>query len=243
LNLSKLTGHKFALQFSGGKDSLACLHLLEPVWDQLIVLWGNPGDEFPELAEEVRKIPCQLIEVRGNAFEDASQAYPVDILPLRCTIVGRAIQPESGTIALQSKFECCTKNFWWPMAQKVKELGITLLIRGQRRSEFLRAPILPGSKDVSGAEIWLPINDWTQEDVVNYLKGKGIDLPKYYAYMSAGPKCMHCTAWLADQKGKLPYLHRYHPKVAVEYKRRMRLIQKELELGLEEIRDTRINPL
>jgi len=31
------------LQLSGGKDSLACLYLLKPKWDDLIVAWVNTG--------------------------------------------------------------------------------------------------------------------------------------------------------------------------------------------------------
>ena len=39
------------LQFSGGKDSTACLHLLEPWWDKVHVVWVNPGAPYPEMLE------------------------------------------------------------------------------------------------------------------------------------------------------------------------------------------------
>lgn len=41
--------------------------------------------------------------------------------------------------------------------------------------------------------------------------------------------CLHCTAHLAEAGGKLPYLRDFHPDVAVEYERRLRLIQSEQE--------------
>jgi 3'-phosphoadenosine 5'-phosphosulfate sulfotransferase (PAPS reductase)/FAD synthetase len=236
----KIAQHeRFALQFSGGKDSLACLYLLKPWWDKLVVLWGNPGDEFPEIAAQIQRIGklVRVVEVRGNSRYDSAAAYPVDVLPLRATPVGRAIEPEGARVTLQSKFDCCWRNFWQPMTEKVKELGITLLIRGQRDSEFLRAPIRDDSRDPSGAEIFLPIREWSQQDVVDYLVSQDVELPVYYQYMSAGPKCLHCTAWLDDQKGKLAYLRRFHPDSAQEYSRRMMLVSVELEHAAAEFRN------
>ncbi|WP_249207126.1 hypothetical protein [Burkholderia cenocepacia] len=39
--------------------------------------------------------------------------------------------------------------------------------------------------------------------------------------------CLHCTAYLDENGGKLRYLRDFHPKVAVEYERRLRLIHGE----------------
>jgi 3'-phosphoadenosine 5'-phosphosulfate sulfotransferase (PAPS reductase)/FAD synthetase len=227
-----LAQHKrAALQFSGGKDSLAVLHLLKPHWDRLIVLWGNPGGEFPETVEQMARVKAQVAEfheVRGNSEKET--AYPVDVLPVRCTPAGIAVEPDAKQPPLQSRFDCCFRNFWLPMSQKVKELGITLLIRGQRRQEFLRAPIVEGSRDPSGAEIVLPIDDWTTGDVFAYLHEENVELPPFYRYMKAGPKCMTCTAWLKDQKGKDVYLKKYHPEVHKEYQRRMRVVREQIQL-------------
>ena len=44
---------KTALQFSGGKDSLACIHLMRSHWDTLTVYHVDTGDLLPEVREIV----------------------------------------------------------------------------------------------------------------------------------------------------------------------------------------------
>jgi 3'-phosphoadenosine 5'-phosphosulfate sulfotransferase (PAPS reductase)/FAD synthetase len=75
------------LQFSGGKDSLACLFLLREQWDEMTVLWVNAGAAFPEtvgLMEKIRALVPHFLEVRTNQpAQVAELGYPVDVLPLR----------------------------------------------------------------------------------------------------------------------------------------------------------------
>lgn len=228
--LSSILGQheRVALQFSGGKDSLVCFYLLKPWWSRLIILWGNPGNEFPETVkqmENVRGLVASFHEIRGSS--DSETTFPVDILPIRSTPYGLATE-HGKQIPLQSRYDCCFKHFWGPMAERVKHLGITALIRGQRTQEELRPPHFEGCKDLSGAEIYLPIEDWTTEEVFEYLNEQGAEIPVFYQYMKAGPKCMLCTAWLKDQQGKPEYLKKFHPKVYNEYRRRMNIIKAEI---------------
>lgn len=229
---------RLALQFSGGKDSLACLYLLKPWWDRLIVIWTNPGDPFPEtleLIEKVKGLVSEFHEVKGNSYGSSSFAFPVDTLPVRATSVGRQVEPDGAKVTLRSRWDCCWQNFWLPMTQKVKELGVTIIFRGQRNSETLRAPIKEGSRDPSGAEIVLPINDWSADQVFAFLKEQGVEIPRFYEFMNASPDCMRCTAFSDDQRGKYKYLAKYHPKVAEEYALRIRLIARELQEGVNEM--------
>ena len=250
-----LIGHeRFALQFSGGKDSLTCLYLLKPWWDRLIVLWSNLGDPFPETLKQMDQIKAmvsQFHEIRGNSFESASAAFPVDLLPVRATAFGRVLEPEAVGVTLQTRWNCCWENFWLPMTTAVKELNITLLFRGQRTSEVLRAPIKPDSRDPSGARICLPIDDWQKSDVIAYLKANDVELPKFYEFMSGSPDCMHCTAYMDDQRGHLAYLRKFHPVAAKEHARRLALIAIEIAHGVEEMKrnilevngEAELNPL
>jgi 3'-phosphoadenosine 5'-phosphosulfate sulfotransferase (PAPS reductase)/FAD synthetase len=227
-----IEGRRFALQFSGGKDSLACLQLLKPWWDRLIVLWSNMGDPFPETVEQmqgVRKLVAEFHEIRGNSFDEASRAYPVDLLSLRATPLGRTLEPDGAKVTLRNRYDCCWSNSWLPMTNAAKALGIELLIRGQRDSESERAPIQKDSRDPSGAAILLPLKLWQQEDVFSYLKQEGVTLPRTYQFIRSSVDCMHCTAWLGDKRGKLEYLRRFHPVVAQEYEKRLALIGDELK--------------
>jgi 3'-phosphoadenosine 5'-phosphosulfate sulfotransferase (PAPS reductase)/FAD synthetase len=51
---------KAVLQFSGGKDSLACLLLLRPWWDRLTVMWVNTGAAFPETLELMEAVRSRV---------------------------------------------------------------------------------------------------------------------------------------------------------------------------------------
>lgn len=235
-----IEGHeRFALQFGGGKDSLACLYLLKPWWGRLIVLWGNMGDPFPEALEqmaEVRGLVKEFHEIKGHSRETTAKAYPVDLLPARATELGRALEPEGSKITLRNRFECCWENFWLPMTQSVKHLGITLLIRGQRDSEYERAPIDRDSRDPSGAQIHLPLKSWSREQVFEYLEGEGVKLPRTYQYIKTSVDCMLCTAWIEDGRGRLDYLRKFYPEIAKEYERRILAIAHETDHTLSELR-------
>lgn len=232
-----------ALQFSGGKDSLACLYLLRPYWSRLTVIWANQGDPFPEtleLVEAVKPLVKEFHQVNGQSFQDAETAFPVDLVPVRSTWLGMQLEPDGQQIRLRSRYDCCWANFWLPMTQAVKALGIDLLVRGQRRSEELRAPVKEGSLDPSGAEVVLPIDDWSVEDVYAYLKEQGVPLPRFYELMGCSIDCMHCTAYLKDSRGKVAYLRKYHPSAAVEYERRLGLVGQALLPDINEMKDSLI---
>jgi phosphoadenosine phosphosulfate reductase len=226
---------RYALQFSGGKDSLALLYVMRPWWKKLIVLWGNAGDSFPEIVQQmetIKPLVAEFHEIKGHAGKGA---LPVDLLPMRSTAFGRAVEPEATGTELRSAIDCCFENLWMPLSNAVRSLGITLLFRGQRNSEYYRAPVTTGSVDPSGARIVLPLAQWSLTDILDYLKTQGIELPKYYDYMSGGPKCMHCTAWAHEQRGKLAYLRKFHPEAAKEYERRMFLVRDEVVMGIVEL--------
>lgn len=225
---------RFALNFGGGKDSHACLYLLRPWWSKLIVLWGNMGDPFPETIElmnDVRTKVGEFHEVRGNAKAAQEIAFPVDLVPVRATRIGRMIEPDATKVELRSRYECCAENLWFPLARASQQLGITLTIRGQRSDEGLKAPIKSG--DVAPQyEVCFPLEDWTAADVYAYLEHEGVQLPETYRYARTSLDCMLCTAFVEDTKGRYEYLKRFHPEHAKEYQRRLRLIAKEQQAAM-----------
>lgn len=230
-----------ALQFSGGKDSLACLYLLEPYWDRLSVIWCDAGDAPPEkyeLIESIRPKVKAVHIVRGNSFNDPN-GFPADMVPLRSTPLGMMIEPEGQQLKVQSRYECCGTNFWQPMMSAVKELGFDLLIRGQRDDEKLRGPAQNGAVDPnSGAIVWLPIQTWSDTDVKAYLVSKGVELPRFYEFMESAVDCMHCTAYLDNQRGKEKYLKKYYPTIYTEFTRRVGLVAQTLKPDIDEMTKT-----
>lgn len=219
-----------ALMFSGGKDSLACLYLFREYWPRLTVMWCNPGDPYPETLEimaKVRGLVADFREIQGMVtLNTVLHGFPCDMVPVSATEVGRACEKSSDTFVLQSRYQCCSMNFWEPMRQAVVAMGITLKVTGQRAAESLTAPVTSGSIDNDGVEYLLPVEHWSRDQVTAYLRSENVDLPRWYAYGLPSPDCMHCTAYLSENKARRGYLREFYPEVADEYERRLRLIQK-----------------
>ncbi|WP_244125575.1 phosphoadenosine phosphosulfate reductase family protein [Burkholderia gladioli] len=224
-----------ALTFSGGKDSLACLYLLRPWWDRITVLWANAGDPYPETVEQmerIRQLVPHFAEVAGPGYIRAhgpEQTYPADMMPLAATVMGREIEAAAPRFRIHSRFDCCTSNWWLPLHLKINELGVDLMIRGDRDSEALTNPWVRGGKNPNGGSYLLPLRHWSRDDVFAYLRAESVEIPRSYAYGMGSLDCLHCTAWLNESAGKLRYLRDFHPEAAVEYERRLRLIHDEQE--------------
>lgn len=237
------THRRPVLKFSGGKDSLACLYLLRPWWGRLTVLWANAGDPYPETVEQmerIRQFVPGFIEIAGPGFvrgHAIEQTFPADMVPWTASPVGRLCTPGAPRFTLHSTLECCAANVWTPMRDKLAELGADLVIRGERESEAHRPPVTHGIVDPqNGGMQLMPIRGWSQDDVFAYLRAEGVEIPRQYAYGMGSLDCLFCTAHLGEAGNKLRYLRDFHPDVAVEYERRLRLIQSEQEQHVRQMR-------
>jgi 3'-phosphoadenosine 5'-phosphosulfate sulfotransferase (PAPS reductase)/FAD synthetase len=212
-----------ALQFSGGKDSLACLYLMKPYWEALTVYYVNSGDTFPETAglmETVRKMVPDFVEVQGRQPKvHRDFGWPSDIVPCGSTSFGRMM--DSKEVALTDRYTCCFESIMKPMYEQMKADGITLIIRGQKNDDHLKPPLRSGAL-ADGFEFLYPIETWSVGQLFTYLAEHGY-VPKYYreGLMSA-PDCLHCTAWLDE--GRSAYLQQHHPIQFHEQQRRLAAI-------------------
>ena len=215
-----------ALSLSGGKDSLACLHLFRPHWDQLTVYWLNTGDAFPETIKfmrQVRDMVPHFKEVRGLRDEVvATGGWPSDVVPH-----GYSAEDQVGfgptPFKLQSRLSCCYRSMMLPLYRAMLGDGVTCAIRGKRRDEDDKTGLESGHVTPEGMELCFPILDWTSADVRSYLASVGVPLPKFYEYGDHSIDCMHCTAFWGD--GHAKYLAAEHPGAYTEYVRRIRLIK------------------
>lgn len=200
------------LQFSGGRDSLACLYLLEPHWPELTVVWCNSGAAFPETVEQMQRIRAMVPhfhEVRSRQSID-TEGYPVDVLPISHTSMGQRFEgnkPER----YQSRYSCCAAALWLPMQQAMKDLGATVIIRGEKASDKKKSGFSSGMV-VEGVRYEFPLEHWSDGDVERYLQERGVKLPRNYAYMDTGLDCWNCTAYLDENEGKSEYMRRFHPE-------------------------------
>lgn len=223
------------LQFSGGKDSLACLLYLKDQLAEITVVWCDPGDSFPEtLAQmEIVKSLCpNFVVIIGNQPEVIKEhGYPVDVLPVRNHKMVQYNAQQKRPL-LQSFMDCCYKSMMEPMHKATLALGATTIIRGQKLSDHHKSPIKNGDV-VDGITYWFPIENWTDEQVIEYVDASPL-FPKHYRdnVAKTSMDCMHCTAYLAENQWKLPYLKHHHPEQGAEVERRLNAIRKEVEADM-----------
>lgn len=134
---------KTVLQFSGGRDSLAALFLMEPFWEGITVVWCNSGDSAPELHKLMQKVRL--------------------IVPHFQTVEGQAAKTrkDRGDPTPESWIDCCRDSIWMPMLEWVRQNRVRYLIRGTRKTDPVAWP-LPNSHH-EGVEYLMPLWEWNDE--------------------------------------------------------------------------------
>lgn len=215
---------RIALQLSGGKDLLACLYLMREFLDRITVYWVNTGAAYPETLETIASVKGMIprfVEIDGKQPDViAAFGVPSDIVPVSATPFGIAASGARAQV-IQDRYHCCFQTIMRPMHERMIADGITLVIRGQRNEDRLKAPIPSGTVE-NGVEYLFPIEDWDQNQVMQFLKDQGAPVPRFYEMLAEAPDCMTCTAYW--EKGEAQYLKRYHAPEYEEVQRRLNII-------------------
>lgn len=223
------------LQFSGGKDSLACLYLLREQWPTLTVAWLNTGAAYPEVEAYMQMWKERLpgfVEIKSNQPEQIAQCgWPADVVPINSTAMGQSVSGNTGPL-IQPYLSCCMANIWMPLHQAMIDMGVTTIIRGQRIEDGRKTPVRNG--DVrDGITFLMPIETWTTEQVFDYLDEVGADLPPGYGLgEKTGRDCWDCTAYLDENKQRIENLPEERK---AEVKRRLGLIGQAIRQQWHEV--------
>ena len=140
---------KTALQFSGGRDSLATLFLLETFWDGMTVAWCDSGDSAPELRALMARIGSlvpHFVRVQGRA--PATRKLRGDPTP-------------------DDWINCCAQSIWTPMMTWVRENNVRYIVRGTRKVDPVAWPV-PNSEH-EGITFLMPIWEWSDEKLAGIL--------------------------------------------------------------------------
>ena len=218
---------RIGFQFSGGRDSTAALYSLRPYWDQMTVYHVDSGDRFPETRDIVERVGKEvpIVVIQGNV-DAVRQAHGLatDLLPAENTTIGRWLSGREPK--LMGRFDCCAMTIMQPMHQRMQKDGITLLVRGQRDSDYAAPPMRSGdSRD--GFEVLYPIQSWSGDQVEDYLRTNNLPVADFYREgMTRASDCMKCTAWWDD--GRPQYLRRFHPAEHAEFMNRINIVRAEI---------------
>lgn len=199
-----------AIAFSGGKDSMACLHLMRGELNCAIFV--DAGYSFPETlamvdyAETI--IPVHRVKVDRKAYT-REWGIASDIVPIDWTHAGHHMTTPKN-VMVQSYLQCCFDNIAMPLVNKAKEIGVTHLVYGQRNEEGHKATSRDGDL-VAGMVRLHPIEDWSSQDVLSYLFTK-MAIPTHYAIEHSSLDCYDCAAYRSESRDKIAYMKQRHPE-------------------------------
>lgn len=164
---------KTALQFSGGKDSLALLLHMRALWDHLTVVHVDTGD-LPESAVELVASVAASVPHFKTVYTDS-----------------KLFRRANGDPTGDNWARCCSVNIWMPMHDAIREAGFRQIMRGTKACDPHIHAVFPG--DIAdGLLFTFPLWNWSDKDVENYL---GDHLPAGYKRGAEGmPDCVSCTA-------------------------------------------------
>ncbi len=126
------------LAFSGGKDSLACLHLCRDYRDNITVVWVNTGAAFPHIEKFVHNAVkgFNFVELKSDQGAWIKQyGLPSDMVPVANSIWRDPAAPDPPQTLLQPWTACCAKLRFEPLLEYLGRSSATLFIHGQRHSD------------------------------------------------------------------------------------------------------------
>ena len=219
-----IAGHKnIVLLFSGGKDSMACLFLLKDHLSDITVLWSNTGKNYPELLDTVsraKKLCPNFIEIKTDRDAQWKEnGLPSDIVPIDYTKMGQGMTCKK-KVMIQSYLQCCWENISSPLVEKYKELGATLIIKGQRADEAHRS-ISENGYMKDGIQFWHPIEGGTKEQVLDFLRSEMGNLPDHYKLDHSSMDCWDCTAFAEHSHDRAEYMKVYYPVKYKQYQKKL----------------------
>ena len=205
------------LAFSGGKDSLACWYLYRT--HNPIVFWVNTGKTYPETLSIVNKIKSEtnrFVEIKTDVAKNIEQSgIPSDVVPIANTLEGMSITGEQ-PIKVKDYIRCCYDNIAGPLMAACLQHGITELVRGQRNDEKHKACSRHGDI-VMGIKFLHPIENWTKQQVFDFLLSQMPELPEHFSLNHSSLDCYVCTAFAAESQDRLAWTKEKYPEYYREY--------------------------
>ena len=207
------------IQFSGGKDSIVCLHLFKDD-PEAVALWTDTGNSFPHIGKYVRDM-CELYQVELMVAKPEipvlqwqnENGLPADVVPWDATPAMAGISKNDFGARLVPYTDCCSANIWQPMHKAVIDSGIKHVVRGSKKADH-RVGVEHGFTE-DGVYYDSPLWDWTDADVFGYIEKHEIPLLDNYHMSddSDSLDCWCCTAYLEKSgRSRAEYIEKTYPE-------------------------------
>jgi phosphoadenosine phosphosulfate reductase len=203
------------LALSGGKDSIACLHLMREELD--CAIYVDTGFAYPEThrmidyAETIIQVHRVKVDRERN---NILNGIPSDIVPIEWTSFGQSVSSKK-PFAIQTSFQCCFDNIAVPVTKKAKELGATHIISGQRNDEAYKSTSRSGDV-IDGLTRIYPIETWTSKQVMEYLSER-MEIPSHFYIEHSSLDCYDCTAYRKHSLDRLAWTKDKYPEYYAAY--------------------------
>jgi 3'-phosphoadenosine 5'-phosphosulfate sulfotransferase (PAPS reductase)/FAD synthetase len=192
---------KKIIQFSGGKDSVVCLHLFKDD-PNITAINVNTGAAFPHVEKFIQKtcddfgVTLITLSMEKSVIEwQKENGLPADIVPSDSTPYMQQFSKNSFGATLVHYIDCCYENIQKPLQDFVLENNVTDVIRGSKECDTLVGVSDGYTKD--GVTYHSPLWNWSHEDVFNYIKMYNIPiLDNYKDPDSDSLDCWNCTAYM-----------------------------------------------
>jgi 3'-phosphoadenosine 5'-phosphosulfate sulfotransferase (PAPS reductase)/FAD synthetase len=219
-----------ALALSGGKDSLCCLFLMR---DQLdCAVYVDTGYAYPETRDLVNfastLLPVHVVQ-SDRKGQNKQAGIPSDVVPVDWTEIGQKITG-SKPVKIQSYLQCCWENVSAPLLAKAKALGVTHLVYGQRNDERHKSVARHGTV-VEGITRVHPIEDWTAQQVLDYLATQ-MDVPAHFTLNHSSLDCYDCPSYERDSQDRLAWTKERYPGAYAAYAVRRSQLDEALQEAL-----------